>query len=561
MNYRLDSRAATACHELLHKRFAPSLFPGITFKEKDGFEAALSQAGDAFEAEVVAKLVALHASNGLRVITANASKNTAAALLDPGVHYLLGAVIDEETERELAAIRAQIPITTNLASKPDLLVRMDEESWLAVDIKFHKPVDEGARQRLCTTTFENMTPTAVDTAGKLKKEDALQLAHYFTHLDALGLASATPWAGIIGNEDIELIRWQLLDEKTMRLGGSASALEVYADGIAKAQAIVEASVARNSNHQLPAPAIPMVMPGTKGCKGCGYKDVCIVEIEQYKGSGHVTLLAAITPDAAKKFKPPVDSIAELASCTPEDDETRKAQTRALAWVNNDIRRLDLADTVRIPRADIEIDIDLENSQAALMDEGIEDAEVSDTIFMYGYALWDRTNTVNWRDAEVKVFEDWSNSSDGEFKVLLDMWNFVNAQVSLAHEANKSIKIYHYHNPEPRSFKTLANKYMGKPGVPTLDEVEAFIAEYTVDMLPIAKHWAFHAKGYSIKDLAPLAKFEWDVQDPGGSNAVLKFIDAISDSSTSVQAQDWLRSYNMDDCRATIAVREWLENAK
>ncbi len=560
MTYRLDSRAAMSCHELLHKKFAPARFPGIEFKAKEGLDAALSKSGEAFEAKVVEKLRALHESKGLVVISANASKRTAAALLDPTVHFLLGAVIDEDTEKELAILRGKPPITTDLSSKPDLLVRFDEKSWLPVDIKFHKPLELVQAKRICTTTFENMLPTTGDTAGKLSKDDALQLAHYYTHLDTLGLAATAPWAGIIGNEDADLIRWQLLDEKTMRMPGSVSALEVYAQGIKLAREIVQKAVGRNADPQLPAPSIPMVMTGKMGCKSCGYKEVCKAEMEQYKGSGHVTLMAGITPNVAASLKPAVDSIAELAACTPEDKETHKAQIRALAWIHHDVRRLDPQDTTRIERADIEIDIDLENSQAALMDEGIEDAEVSDTIFMYGYALWDRTQHSDWRDADVAVFEDWTNSPDGEYRVLLQMWNFVNENVQKAQESGKTIKIYHYHNPEPRSFKLLANKYSGRDGVPTIQQVEDFIDQYMIDMYPIAKHWAFHAMGYSIKDLAPLVPFEWEVHDPGGANAVLKFIDAISESSTSVQSQEWLRSYNMDDCRATIAVREWLEAA-
>jgi uncharacterized protein len=66
--------------------------------------------------------------------------------------------------------------------------------------------------------------------------------------------------------------------------------------------------------------------------------------------------------------------------------------------------------------------------------------------------------------------------------------------------------------------------------------------------------------YSIKDLAPLAGFEWDVDKAGGANSLLKFRTA-TDTNADPQARDeaiaWLDSYNRDDVRATFAVREFM----
>jgi uncharacterized protein len=66
--------------------------------------------------------------------------------------------------------------------------------------------------------------------------------------------------------------------------------------------------------------------------------------------------------------------------------------------------------------------------------------------------------------------------------------------------------------------------------------------------------------YSIKDLAPLAGFEWDVDKAGGANSLLKFrtaTDPDADPQARDQAIAWLDSYNRDDVRATFAVRNFI----
>ena len=74
--------------------------------------------------------------------------------------------------------------------------------------------------------------------------------------------------------------------------------------------------------------------------------------------------------------------------------------------------------------------------------------------------------------------------------------------------------------------------------------------------------AFPTKSYSIKDLAPLAKFEWSVPMAGGANSLFKYKDAINkclDQSARDDAIAWLDAYNRDDVRATFAVRNFIRS--
>jgi predicted RecB family nuclease len=68
--------------------------------------------------------------------------------------------------------------------------------------------------------------------------------------------------------------------------------------------------------------------------------------------------------------------------------------------------------------------------------------------------------------------------------------------------------------------------------------------------------------YSIKDLAPVAGFKWQAEDAGGAMSLLKYKAATAtdvDEKIKNEAIDWLREYNLDDIRATFAVREFIRN--
>ena len=53
-----------------------------------------------------------------------------------------------------------------------------------------------------------------------------------------------------------------------------------------------------------------------------------------------------------------------------------------------------------------------------------------------------------------------------------------------------------------------------------------------------------------------------MQDPGGALSLLKYKDAVDPNKSKAEQQesiDWLYSYNLDDVRATFAVRDFLRN--
>ena len=127
-------------------------------------------------------------------------------------------------------------------------------------------------------------------------------------------------------------------------------------------------------------------------------------------------------------------------------------------------------------------------------------------------------------------------------------------------SNKTIGIFHYSHHEKTWWKNFARRHEGKPGVPTLETAEEFMAKYFVDLRPYAEKISFPNMSYSIKALAPVAGFAWKVEDAGGEMSLLKYKAATSDNADDAiknEAIDWLYKYNLDDIRATFAVRDFI----
>ena len=60
----------------------------------------------------------------------------------------------------------------------------------------------------------------------------------------------------------------------------------------------------------------------------------------------------------------------------------------------------------------------------------------------------------------------------------------------------------------------------------------------------------------------MAGFDWKAEEAGGAMSLLKYKMATADNSEAdikKEAIDWLREYNLDDIRATFAVRDYIRS--
>jgi len=570
---RHNARTALYCHEYLHKTYAPNQFDLSLrlLESEDEIATEYIRLGGIHEDAVLAKI----RGGKLIVVQLDLSETyesreiqTAMALLRTDIDILLGASIGAETENELRKTLgiSKCPGDEDRVSRPDLLIRVGVDGeipiWAPVDVKSHSAIGESKTQFVDETDLDlNPIPTSGAVKGRFGQSDALQLAHYMTHLRNIGLAPADLRAGIIGR-DGQRIAWAKLDQVKFGLGKNApDAMTLYAEKFLKAKALVIAAVKRNDDATVQVDSMARMETGDFGCVKCEFKNVCREEMDEFDGGqGHVTLLAKVTPKVRRDHFPTIESIREMREATGLDDAGEAAKIRARVWKSGVPELLKPNEGFSIPAFDVEIDIDLENSQAALFEAGIDEIAGKDQVYLYGYGVLDRTVSTDWRTGHFDSFSNYEDSVAAEIDVQMRMWNFLKDQVAKAEAAGKSVGIFHYSSHEVSWWRKFAVRHAAVPGTPTLHEVETFIADYFNDLLPYSRMVALKVTGYGIKFLAPLAQFKWDVVDPGGAGSLLKYrvaIDATKTEDERQAARDWLYSYNLDDVRATFAVREYL----
>ncbi len=495
-----------------------------------------------------------------------AEKHTAEALIDNSINVILGAFIGAECEAILRhTLRKENLEDPSRISRPDILVRIptDDPSpkWAPVDIKNHNAFDSENKSNsvIISNWTEHLPNQGTQVSGKLDYDDGLQLAHYYEHLSNLGLAAPDYLVGIVGR-DFQSIAWAHLDRTIQGRGSNAPTyLSIYYDNFLQAQDVVHKAKVRNKDESIQPITIPRRKNGKFGCQMCTFKTICLDEMKNFdNGAGHVTLLAQVTTAIAEKNFPGIESIRELLD-TPNLSETgEKARRRARAWITGVPELVDPSEPLEIPSFDIEVDIDLENSQA-LLEEVLEGETLGDDrVYLYGYGVHDRTINPDWKSAEFGHFANFDNTDDAEYEVLLNMWRKLEELVASAQSQNKTIGVFHYSPHEKTWWRKFAKKYAERADTPSIEHINVFMDQNFVDLLEYSRKLALKSSSYSIKHLAPLANFYWSVDNPGGAISLIKYklaTGGTSSDSAKQEAIKWLIDYNRDDVRATFAVRE------
>jgi predicted RecB family nuclease len=200
------------------------------------------------------------------------------------------------------------------------------------------------------------------------------------------------------------------------------------------------------------------------------------------------------------------------------------------------------DRVVVPRADIEIDVDMES--------------VNEGCYLWGTLLNVR-GAAGPESSTFVPFASWNpDIVVGELEAFLGFWEWFS---ELRHEAARrgvTFRAYCYsqgaENGQLRRLAALCELE---------EEVEDLLgSDQWVDLLPIVRNQLITGRGMGLKVVAPMTGFSWRGPEVGGQLAMVSYIEATSDPDETVRAgaQRWILDYNEDDVRATAALREWLD---
>jgi hypothetical protein len=201
------------------------------------------------------------------------------------------------------------------------------------------------------------------------------------------------------------------------------------------------------------------------------------------------------------------------------------------------------DGITVARADVEVDVDMENTEQGVYLWGalhsMRDGGVTTSMY-HGFVTWEPLTPAT----ELQNFNEF--------------WSWMRDVRTEAHRLGRTFRAYCYN-------ASAENTYLKKLGLGLgiLDEVIAFIqSEEWVDLLRTVDDQLITGTGSGLKVIAPLTGFMWGVDDPGGGISMVRYDIAVGAEGSAEQstARDWLLTYNRGDVEATLAIRDWLESA-
>ena len=567
--------------------------------------------GRDFEARIVARLAGQH-PGAIILLTQDRDRRaereaaTAAAIASDAQ-----LIIGGRLPADLAGRRV---------GEPDLLVAAAGSGYRAVDIKHHRTLDPGqagqssGQGALCSALDALVLEAAApDPACSPRRHrgDLLQLAHYQRMLEAAGLAAVDGrHGGIIGVDGV--VVWHDLDAAVWPTPSSSgrrklrSTMAVYDFEFAFRLDIIAVAARHLADPAVP----PLVVPVRIGeCEQCPWWSACEPRLET--GAGDVSLLprigwrewqvhrdhgvrdraalASLDHGTATLVAARVDLRPVLAALDNQPDDTplsavigprRRAQLSQLTAAGlltlGDARALcahtasycdepmaDLAqqidraraalgdcpayrsrgvDRVEVPRGDVEVDIDMENSE-----EGV---------YLWGALVTIRSGW-DGEPAGYRGFRTWEPmTSQVEADLFADFWRWLSGLRRAVADAGLTFRAYCYNAAAENS----QLRRIASDGV-LAGEVADFIgSDQWVDLYRVFDRQLVTGHSAGLKTVAALAGFSWQVADAGGDQSMVRYDEAVGASGGAEQARDWLLAYNRNDTQATLALRDWLDDA-
>jgi predicted RecB family nuclease len=200
------------------------------------------------------------------------------------------------------------------------------------------------------------------------------------------------------------------------------------------------------------------------------------------------------------------------------------------------------DEITVPRADVEVDVDMESSESGV----------------YLWGTWTNLGDLRGGESRYRPFVSWT-ALDGELEaeVFAQFWEWLLEVRDSTVRSGRTFAAYCYSSAENTQMRRIADQ--SRIG-PNREEVETFIASPEwIDLHAVIKRQLVIGTGIGLKEVAPMAGFHWRDDDPGGDQSTVWYERAVAHPEQGVREENRARllAYNEDDVRATAAIREWL----
>jgi len=531
----LDAAAVSRCRRRVHLDHDPSAVGSPRARPDPALE---QRRADAVEHRVVVGQVLASQACGGEWVEVPSGAPTQERLMATGAAVAAGA-------RYIWGGLLPLDVPGARTGSPDLLVRA-AGGYHPVIIVRHRITDAGSGA-LCTQ-LDQLDPAlaAPDPQRKVRSQtrDQLRLAHLVRMLQAAGWAAGPPEFGAVIGMDADVVLWHDLAAPTWPDGHST--LAEYDRRFADRLAVVRAAASGG-----PALAQPSRV---NECRHCSWWPTCE---PQLSARLDVSLVLRGEPAVALRAVG-VETVADLAALDPAGEPPvplgvmpfADAVALARAW-QRELSVVRRVPRVAVPRADVELDVDLESFGEA-------------GAYLWGCHLTYADGMALSEPPGYRAFATWCPLPDAdEGRSFAEFWGWLRALRAQAAAAGRSFAAYCYNaQAENRWLYSSVERFAGQHGVPSAAEITEFVESGEwVDLFALVSEWFLCAHGKGLKRIAPQAGFEWHDPEAGGENSMRWYRDAVGMNDVPPEQAAAQRArllvYNSDDVAATLALRRWM----
>jgi predicted RecB family nuclease len=501
---------------------------------------------------IVEKLRQLHPD----ALTPTSRAETTSLLRDGTEVILLPRLADDKAGRRSASVQALVRVG-----------RVDERfTYAPVLVKNHEVIESASTRRTLEGSLERLRPSeaayldGVGTRATLPMtRSGLSLAHALRVLGALGHADASARGAVIDRQ--QRLWWFDLEGESYPRFNLARYDQLYRERLSV--------LTGHDAWRASAAPFPTAPYWHRDCPECPYSAYCEEQLDQRDDVSLVRFtsfdqqlllreqgvetrasLARLDPTRARHARN--KAINPLEPHEPEEllgraiDKLDDLIYRARAHERGSSLRVVEPELIGCPTADVEVDVDMESYDDATY-------------------LWGAHVTVNAPTSGVsegyRAFVDWERlDHESEATIFRNFWTWLNDVRRACEEQGRTFAAYcFWAQAEDGAMNRAVSPPLGDG--PTLEELTDFRrgdpAQW-IDLHNIAKRQLQTEGPLGLKQLAVAAGFHWRDANPSGEASILWYEEATRGrESAASAARARLVAYNEDDCRATKALRDWL----
>ncbi|MGW3999095.1 TM0106 family RecB-like putative nuclease [Amycolatopsis sp. NPDC004772] len=527
----LDAGAVSRCRRRVHLEHDPAMRE-VPLSPPDPTAQQRIDDATAHREDIVARLMAANDDHWVKIgrdLPAHERVEQTLQAFADGARYIWGALLPVDTAGHR---RGGI----------DLLVRSGR-GYVPVLVVRHRITDRGAGAIVTALTDLDPGHRKADEGRKVRSQprDQLRLVHIRRMLQTLGQADESLTLGGVIGLDADVVVWHDLTAGTWP--GGRNALTEYQARFADRLAI--ASAAANGEEPLAEPSRVLE------CRRCPWWPTCEVVLTETRDVS----LVVRGEDAVELRRAGVSTVDKLAALDPAGEPPEvnwtgvtfpDAVVLARAWLA-DLTLVRRVDRVVVPRADVEVDVDMESfgdAGAYLWGCLLTGADIGVTPGYRAFATWDPLPT------------------DDEARSFAEFWAWLTDVRERTEAAGLTFRAYCYNAlAENRWLFGSVERFGHHPGVPSKKDIQSFVdSEQWVDLFRSVTDQFLCSHGKGLKVIAPVAGFSWRDPEAGGEASMRWYRDAVGmdgEKPDDDQRERLLR-YNEDDVLATRALREWID---